>query len=632
MTAGQPNVMTTGTARTLWRPYFGAIVEPAGAQFRIWAPTIRTLTLMVRDAAGTRQHQPIKLTDGTWQVFVPGVSAGTRYAYCAEGGDPRPDPVSRFQPDGVHGWSELVEPSAFSWSDDDWRGLDPARVVLYELHVGTFSHSGTFRGAAERLPYLRDLGITAVELMPLADFPGRWNWGYDGAALFAPSRAYGRPDDLRAFVDSAHRCGIAVIVDVVYNHLGPEGAYLAFFSPQILTDTYRTPWGKAINLDCDGCVMVRQLLIENALHWVHEYHIDGLRLDATHTLHDSTEPHFVAELAAAVHAARPIPTFVFAEDSRNLAALIRTPEEGGWGLDGVWADDFHHILRRMLGEQAHGYYRDYEGRMDELVETLRRGWFYVGQWSKHKGGPRGTDPADVAMQRAIICVQNHDQVGNRVRGDRLHHMVEAAAWRAAVTLLLTAPMTPLLFMGQEWSASTPFQFFTDFEPVLGEQVVQGRRREFRSFEDFAAQPERIPNPQDPATFEASRLNWDERDQPEHGAALALHTALLQLRAAHPGIQGGHACTCRAQALDDSTILVRREWTDRDYLICARLRGAGQVVLGAEPHRSLRPLLITEDPQFALDPEPPALDLDRHIVTFRRPGAVVFELAPESSHT
>jgi maltooligosyltrehalose trehalohydrolase len=462
--------------------------------------------------------------------------------------------------------------------------------------------------------------------MPLADFPGRRNWGYDGVALYAPSRAYGHPDDLRALVARAHAVGLGVIVDVVYNHLGPEGAYLPQFSPQFFTDKHATPWGKAVNLDDDGCEYVRHLLTDNALYWINEFHVDGLRLDATHALIDTSDRPFVAELTAAIHGARTPRPLVFAEDHRNLAEMVTDAAHGGWDLDGVWADDLHHVVRSALAGDAHGYYVDYAGSAAELAETLRRGWLFIGQHSQHEEGPRGTDPSRVEMRRSVICVQNHDQVGNRALGDRLHHAIDASSWRAAVAIVLTAPMTPLLFMGQEWAASSPFLFFTDFEPELGQKVVEGRRREFRDFPEFAraGAAERIPNPQEDATFDASRLRWDERCEPAHAASLALHRALLAMRAAHPALQASRDYDCDADAIDEHTIAFHRTGRGGRFLVCARLREGGLVTLrealGNGDGWHVR--LTTEDAEFAPDPQPPRVDLTRGTIDFVRPGAVV----------
>ena len=604
-------------------PGFGAIPSGNGVRFRVWAPDARRVQLHL--ATGTRLLTPAG--DGLWELAANDVRAGDRYAYSLDDGPAMPDPASRFQPDGVHGWSEIVDPWAFEWNDAEWGGLDARCAVLYELHVGTFTPEGTFAAAAAKLPYLAGLGVTAIELMPLADFAGTRNWGYDGVALFAPPRVYGRPDDLRRLVEAAHRAGLAVIVDAVYNHLGPDGAYLAAFSPAFFTSKRATPWGPAVNLDDRGSEHVRRLLTENALHWIHEYHADGLRLDATHALLDDSGRHFVAELAAAVHAAADPHPLVYAEDHRNLALLLEDAGRGGWDLDGVWADDFHHVVRRMLAGDAHGYYRDFAGDAQELAATLGRGWLYTGQHSLVHEAPRGTDPSAVPMRKAVVCIQNHDQVGNRAMGDRLHHTADAAAWRAAVAVLLTAPMTPLLFMGQEWAASTPFLFFTDFAGGLGEKVVAGRRQEFAAFPEFAAPgaTARIPDPQAATTFTASTLRWDELDRPEHARVLALHRTLLHLRRDRPALQGSDATAAQADAIGADTIVMHRGGAGSPAIaIVARLRGAGDVRVEALAAGQWRTLLDTEEADYAGDGRPPRLDLATGTITFHRPGAVVLE--------
>jgi len=639
--------------------------EGRGVRFRVWAPQATSVELRIcrgqlpvtsyqfpvaRDqvpvsstesrerATGKRELETgdWKPRSGYWQLDVADAAAGDRYAYSIDGRGPLPDPASRYQPDGVHAWSEVVDPDAFAWTDSAWRGLDPPRVVIYELHVGTFTREGTFASAAAKLPLLRDLGVTAIELMPLADFPGLRNWGYDGVALFAPARAYGHPHDLRAFVDAAHGLGLAVLIDVVYNHLGPEGAYLPAFAPSFLTGEHQTPWGDAVNLDEDGSDGVRAFLLDNALHWIREYHADGLRLDAVHALIDGSKRPFVAELTAAVHASEYAAEhaeteggggqrrLVCAEDCRNLAMLVQSTSRGGWGLDGVWADDFHHIVRRMLAGDDRGYYVDYHGTVAELADTLRNGWHYRGQPSRHTGAPRGTNASAVEMRKAIVCVQNHDQVGNRALGDRLHHAIDPASWRAAVTLLLMSPMTPLLFMGQEWAASTPFQFFTDFEPHLGHKVVDGRRAEFRAFPEFAT-PEaasRIPDPQAELTFARSRLNWEERVEREHATVLALHRALLHLRAENPALQASDAYSSEAREHDRGSLTLVRAGVDRDFLVVIRLLGGGAVDAPELTDGDWELVLDTEDEGFALDPTPPTIDYAARTVDFRRPGAVI----------
>jgi maltooligosyltrehalose trehalohydrolase len=615
----------------------GALPQRGGVRFRLWAPNAVSVELRLRRGAlpaasyqlpapgsqlpaGSRKPEAV----GVREITIEDARPGDRYAYSIDGRDPLPDPASRFQPDGVHGWSEIVDPTAFAWTDAEWRGLEPRRAVIYELHVGAFTPDGTFASAATKLPLLRDLGVTAIELMPLADFPGRRNWGYDGVALFAPSRAYGHPDDLRAFVDAAHRLGLAVLIDVVYNHLGPEGAYLPAFAPPFLTAAHQTPWGDAVNLDDEGSAGVRTFLMDNALHWIREYHADGLRLDAVHALIDGSTRPFVADLTAAVHAAGECRPLVYAEDSRNLAYVVTDAACGGWGLDGVWADDFHHVVRRMLAGDDSSYYVDYHGTAAELADTLRNGWLYRGQRSRYSGAPRGTSASAVEMRKAVVCVQNHDQVGNRALGDRLHHAIDPESWRAAVAVLLTSPMTPLLFMGQEWAASTPFQFFTDFEPELGRRIVGGRRDEFRAFPEFAtdAAARRIPDPQADATFERSRLKWEERDEPAHAAVLALHRALLHLRAANPALQASDASTSEARENDHGSLTFVRPGSDRSFLIVVRLRGSGDVDARELTESRWQRVLDTEDAAFALDPAPPSIDYASGRVHFRRPGAVV----------
>jgi maltooligosyltrehalose trehalohydrolase len=630
---------------------FGVTPAERGYRFVVWAPEATSVTLHLKrgqlpaaslqlpassfqlSAPGSQLEAESRKPEagtgrpeaGVWELVVEDARAGDRYAYSLDGRDPLPDPASRFQPDGVHGWSEIVDPRSFRWTDRAWRGVDAARAVIYELHVGTFTPEGTFRAAIEKLPYLKDLGITAIELMPLADFAGTRNWGYDGVALFAPSRAYGRPDDLRALVDAAHGHGLGVIVDAVYNHLGPEGAYLPQFSPAFLTRAQATPWGAAVNLDGPHSETVRALLADNALHWIREYHADGLRLDATHALIDSGTPHFVAGLAAAVHAASDGRALVYAEDHRNLAAMIEEASTGGWGLDGVWADDFHHVIRRLLAGDTHGYYGDFAGTPEELARIFRHGWLYTGQHAPHLGDARGTDASHVPLRKSVVCVQNHDQIGNRALGDRLHHAIDAAAWRAATAILLTAPMTPLLFMGQEWMAGTPFAFFTDFEPGLGQAVVEGRRREFAAFPEFATPDAaaRIPSPQARETFESSKLRWDERAAQPFAGSLALTRRLLALRAAHASLRGSDAPCCDAEPIGSQALAyVRRAGGDRAFLVVICFRDGGRVTPRCFADAPWRAVLHTEEDAFACEPRPPRIDAAAGTIDFQRPGAVI----------
>lgn len=621
--------------RRTWRPSVGAWPEPDGVHFRVWAPDAEVVELVFEGEGHGRPTVPLsKSADGMFAATVPEARAGTRYRYRIDGKGPFPDPASRFQPDGVHGPSEVIDSSAFAWTDAGWGGPAPDALVVYELHVGTFTTAGTFAAAAAMLPELADLGVTAVELMPLADFPGDCGWGYDGVSLYAPARCYGRPDDLRRFVDAAHALGLAVFADVVYNHLGPDGNYLSAFSRYYFSTTHQTDWGTGPNFDGERSEQVEDFFVENALHWVHEYHIDGLRLDATHAILDSGERHILELLTDRVHEAGDAlgrRVLVIAEDERNLAMLLKPRPAGGFGMDAVWADDLHHQIRRALTGEKDGYYADYTGSAEDIAQTLRKGWFYCGQASPRKRIPRGTDPAGVPPSRFVVCIQNHDQIGNRAFGERLNHQIDRAMYRAASALLLTAPQTPLLFMGQEWAASSPFLYFTDHHPELGALVTEGRRREFRHFTAFT-DPNirtRIPDPQAAATFRTSKLNWDERDREPHAGTLRLYRDLLKLRKSEPALRPGG--THDATAVAEGAVLLRRT---------ARPGGEGLLVLVAltpgvvaavnEPGWSL--ILTTEDEPYARFPRPPAVTTDAAgtVVHFPCPAAVVLRNTPPES--
>ncbi|MFB6274287.1 MAG: alpha-amylase family glycosyl hydrolase, partial [Salinibacter sp.] len=463
-------------------PLHGALPHGDQTTFRVWAPNTDQVTLELGNAA-----LPLHATDeGVFERTTDAAPPGTRYRYRLDDESPFPDPASRYQPEGVHGPSEVIDPTAYTWGDADWDGVARKDLVIYELHVGAFTGAGSFDAVQEQLAYLKDLGVTAIELMPVHDFPGDRNWGYDPAAWFAPSRTYGRPEALRRLVDAAHRTGLAVLLDVIYNHLGPDGAYANAFGP-FLTDKYETPWGPAINLDDEGSAGVRRFFVDNVLHWLREYHVDGLRLDATHALHD----------------------------------------ESGYGLDAVWSDDLHHQLRVLTAGDREGYYRDYQGTTtDDIATTIRDGWFFRGERSEHLDAPRGTDPDPVDRTQCVVFIQNHDQVGNRPTGNRLTDDVSPATYRALSVLICVVPEVPLLFMGQEWAASTPFQFFTDHNDELGPSVTEGRKEEFEDFSGFEGE---VPDPQDPATFERSVLDWDEPRRPPHDGVLALYHDLLVLR-------------------------------------------------------------------------------------------------------
>jgi maltooligosyltrehalose trehalohydrolase len=620
------------TQSRAWRPSLGAWPDDGATRFRVWAPVAQSVDLVV--TGHEKEGWPMaRAGEGYWELHAPDVRAGDRYSYRLDGSRTLPDPASRFQPEGVHGPSQVIDPHAFEWTDAGWTGTSLEHLIIYELHVGAFSPAGTFAGAAAKLDEVARLGVTAIEIMPVAEFPGKRNWGYDGVDLFAPSRAYGTPDDLRALVDTAHALGLAVILDVVYNHLGPEGAYLTAFSPDYFTERHKSPWGAGVNLDGERSGEVRAFFIENALHWLAEYHVDGFRLDATHALSDDGPQHFLAEFVTRVRARYPR-ALVIAEDERKPRRMVRSPEAGGWGFDAVWADDFHHQLRRLLAGDHESYFAKYSGTVPDIARTIACGWFV--RWTDDDTIEEvpAADPAVGGVpSRYVICLQNHDQVGNRALGERLHHQIHPAAYRAATTLLLCAPETPLLFMGQEWAASTPFLYFTDHPEPLGSLVTEGRRREFGGFEQFRdpALRNRIPDPQGEDTFHASRLRWSERGREPHASVLRLYEALLTLRRTDAALSDPNG-TVRVEVLDDDTLALRRDTADQQSAVLAivRLRGAGTVTLarGTGELVSLDDrfavALSTESPAFAGDSAALDLALESHAVTirFRRPGAIV----------
>ena len=505
---------------------FGALPTAHGAQFALWAPSAPEVALRVHG----RDPQPMTAwPDGTWRCHVPGVRAGVRYGYTVAGLDV-PDPASRCQPDGVHADSELIDPGAYVWQDHAWRGLPWHTAVVYELHVGTFTPEGTFAAVIPHLPELKALGITAIELMPVASFPGTRGWGYDGVDLYAPHSAYGRPEDLKALIDSAHRCGLMVLLDVVYNHFGPEGNYVHAYAPEFFNPAHQTPWGAAINYDGPANAMVREFFIHNALYWLTEYHVDGLRLDAVHAIADTSARHVLDELADRARAICPNRHIhLVLENDLNQARFLRgTPD----GYDAQWNDDWHHAAHVLLTGEHHGYYQDYaDAPLEQLGRALAQGFVYQGERSRFRDGPRGEPSAHLPPARFVSFLQNHDQTGNRALGERLTVLADPAALRALRAVLLLSPHTPLLFMGEEWGAREPFLYFCDLGDDLKEPVREGRRREFAAFPQFAdpAARERIPDPLAPETFARARLNRAARATPEGHALSAETAALLALR-------------------------------------------------------------------------------------------------------
>ncbi len=496
---------------------------------------------------------------GWFEATLNGLGSGSRYTYILDGRRERPDPASLALPEGVHGPSQALDTSAFAWTDGGWRGLSLKEMVLYEIHVGTFTPEGTFDAIIPRLPRLQALGVTAVELMPVASFPGARNWGYDGVGLFAPQRSYGGPLGLQRLVGACHARGLAVVLDVVYNHLGPEGNYLAEFGPYF-TDRYQTPWGQAVNYDGEDSRCVRDFVIANALYWVSEYHIDGLRLDAIHGIFDASPVHILRELNEAVQRlarglGRIVP--VVAESDLNDRRVIDPVRKGGYGLAGQWCDDFHHCLHAILTGERDGYYVDF-GSVGQVAKAYTHSFVYDGQHSVFRGRRHGTPAKDLPGERFVVCTQNHDQVGNRARGDRLCALLDFERVKLAAAALLVSPHVPLLFMGQDYGERSPFLYFTDFtDAALQAAVTRGRREEFAAF----GWTGELPDPQDPATFTRSRLDWESQEREPHCRLREFYRTLLDLRRDHSVLGVGGKRRLVARVDGERTLIVLRQGAD-----------------------------------------------------------------------
>ncbi|ACB75294.1 malto-oligosyltrehalose trehalohydrolase [Opitutus terrae] len=564
----------------------GAHVQPRGVRYCVWAPDHERLAVQVRRADGTVARLPLEPQPEGYHVGEDAIgAAGNRYIIELSDGTLRPDPASRFQPEGVHGWSECIDPHEYRWRCTGWRRPGWRGQSIYELHVGTFTREGTFQSAARRLEHIAALGVRAIELMPVADFPGSRNWGYDGVALYAPARCYGRPDDLRAFVDAAHEHGLAVILDVVYNHLGPDGNYLSQFGRAYFNPEHHTPWGQALNFDGPDNRPVRDYFLHNAVAWLDEFRFDGLRLDATHAIRDDSPRHLLAELA---DVAQERGAFLIAEDERNSCDILRRPDGAGAGLDAAWADDFHHQVRVALTGVQDAYFKNYAGSPEQVAATLRHGWFYRGQpYPSWKGRPRG-EPCDHLSPHAfVLCIENHDQVGNRGRGERLEHLIAPAAFRAASGLLCLAPYPLLIFMGQEWAASAPFLFFTDHAGELGTKVSEGRRKEFSEFaRDHASGLGTVPDPQALETFTRSKLSWDELRLSPYATVLHLYRACLRERGAWLEEVAADRARWSVEALERAVAIRYRPAAGPERLVLTSLEGGARLSLQADSR--LRP--------------------------------------------
>jgi maltooligosyltrehalose trehalohydrolase len=552
------------TDEKIWTLDLGANVTYQGVRFRVWAPMVSSISLRVM---GKPDDIPMSSEPkGHFTALLVNGKPGARYHYVLDGDRVRPDPVSRSQPDGVHGPSEVVDPGLFKWEDQDWKGISLDEMIFYEIHTGTFTNEGTFEAIIPFFDYLKnDLGITAIELMPVGQFPGERNWGYDGTYLYAPQNSYGGPMGLKSLINACHQKGLAVILDVVYNHLGPEGNYLGDYGPYF-TDRYKTPWGPAINFDGPESDEVRRFIIDNALYWVTEYHMDGLRIDAIHGIFDFSAQHILYDIREAVHQqakrlGRHI--VVMAESDLNDVRVINPPPKGGCGLDAQWNDDFHHCLHTLLTGEQNGYYKDF-GDFNQLVKALQEGFVYCGQYSPYRRRRHGSSSKHLPPSKFVIFSQNHDQVGNRLKGDRLSTLVSFEVLKLAAGMVLLSPNIPLLFMGEEYGEETPFQYFVSHsDHELIEAVRKGRREEFAAFQWEGE----IPDPQDEATFLRSKIHLDLRYNEKHRILFEFYKTLIRLRKEIPSLSVLDKIGIEIKAFEKEKVIVIKRKCEGDRTIC-----------------------------------------------------------------
>ena len=531
-------------------------------EFTLWSPLKKKAAVHLVSP----QDKLLPMTKqerGYWYVKVDNIEPSTLYYYRLEDGHDRPDPASHFQPQGVHEASEVIDHSNTSWNDSQWAGISLEEMILYELHVGTFTDEGTFKAIIPRLADLAELGVNAIEIMPVSQFPGDRNWGYDGVYPYAVQNSYGRPEDFKQLVDAAHQQGIAIILDVVYNHFGPEGNYLAHHAPYF-TDTYHTPWGEAINFDDVYSYGVRNYFIENALYWLENYHIDGLRLDAIQAIYDSSAKHILQEMADKVEelsqqVGRKL--YLIAESDLNDVRVIRPPELGGYGIDAQWSDDFHHSLRTVLTKESGGYYADF-GSYEQLAKAYQNTFVYDGEYSQFRKRYHGNSPGDRQGHQFVVCIQNHDQIGNRMLGERISDLIDLEATKLAAGALLLSPYIPLLFMGQEYGESSPFLYFVSHsDPELVEAVREGRKKEFT---DFQAEGNYI-DPQSEETFNSSKLHWEQKNEGKHQVLWQLYQKLITLRHTIPALKKLDKQNFKAINKDEVILLHR--WQENSQVFC-----------------------------------------------------------------
>jgi len=572
--------------------------------FRVWAPKRTSVSVVFE-----KQRDPAPLAsegNGYFSDLVPSVPAGTSYKYVFGDKDPYPDPVSRFQPQGPHHFSQVVNPDVFAWTDENWRGCKLEGQVFYELHLGTFTLQGTWTAAIEKLDYLRDTGITVIEVMPVADFPGKFGWGYDGVQLYAPASIYGTPDDMRMFVDRAHALNLGVILDVVYNHIGPDGNYLSKFSPLYFSEKTKTDWGAAINFDDTGCAAVREYFRENAVYWIREFHLDGLRLDATQDIHDTSQPHILAEIGeAARKAAGRKSILLVAENEPQNTRLIKPVSGGGCGLDALWNDDYHHSAIVALTGKADAYYTDYRGSAQEFVSALKYGYLYQGQWYRWQKKRRGTATLGLPRPAMVTFIQNHDQIANSARGQRIHEIASPGKLKALTAATLLGPGTPMLFQGQEFASSKRFFFFADHKPELAKMIEAGRVQFLSQWRAYKLPEIRacLTNPSSPETFELCKLDFSEVET--HAETYALHRDLLRLRREDPVISRQGSEGLDGAVLSPGCFVLRyfSPGYRSDRLLLVNLgtdlefNPAPEPLLGPPAAMEWAKLWSTEDPQY-----------------------------------
>lgn len=531
-------------------------------QFTVWAPNLDSVAVQI--VSPQERLLPMQQEGGYWQVTAADIQPGTLYFYQLNGNEARPDPASNFQPQDVHGPTQVIDRS-FAWNDSNWSGVPLEEMIVYELHVGTFTPEGTFEAIVPRLKDLREVGVNAIELMPVAQFPGDRNWGYDGVYPFAVQNSYGGPEKLKQLVNACHQQGIAVILDVVYNHFGPEGNYTSCFG-SYFTQTYRTPWGNAVNFDDAHSPDVRNYFIENALYWFQDYHIDALRLDAIHAIYDLGAKHFLTELAenvAVLSEQQGRKLYLIAESDLNDPRVIRPPELGGYGMDAQWSDDFHHSLHTLLTGENLGYYQDF-GKCEQLAKAYKESFVYSWNYSAHRQRYHGNDASDRPGEQFIICTQNHDQIGNRMLGERLSNLVSFEALKLAAGALLLSPNIPLLFMGEEYGEEAPFLYFVSHtEPDLVKAVREGRKKEFAAFHLEGE----YKDPESPDTFHQCQLNWEKRQEGKHKVIRELYQHLIQLRRSVPALKKLDRKNLVASAIESDKLLFLHRWQNKSEIFC-----------------------------------------------------------------